>query len=144
MGKEDSVAAVRDKVQRYLLEVLNRVEVDRDGDFTFQHGSSRIFISVKAVGESSTSVRITAPIVFEAPATPELFKYVATGNTYRYGHMSCKEEDGKVSIYFSHSLLGDYLDPEELKLATFLLARTADEIDDEIVAKFGGKRFHED
>ena len=140
----DNVKAVREKVQRYLLEVLNKVEVDRDGDFTFRQGSARIFVSVHPFGEDKTTVKVLAPVVFDAPASPELFKHVATEGSYKFGHLSCNEKDGKVTIYFLHTLLGDFLDPEELKMATFLLARTADEIDDEIVGKFGGKKFHQD
>lgn len=144
METNERIAAVKEKVQRYLLEVLNRVEVDRDGDFTFRQGSTRIFVSVDAFGESSTSIRIVAPVIRDAPATPELFKYLATGNNYRFGHLAASEKDDKVSILFAHTLLGDFLDPDELKLAVFLLARTADEIDDEIKSKFGGQAYHED
>ena len=142
--EKDNVAAVKEKVQRYLLEVLNRVEVDRDGDFTFREGSARIFVSVKPFGDTSTTVKIVAPIVHDIPASPDVYKYVATEGSYKFGHMFCGEKDGKISIHFVHTLLGDFLDPEELKLATFLLARSADDVDDEIVQKFGGKRFHED
>ena len=142
--ENNQVAVVKEKVQRYLLEVLNTVSVDRDGDFTFREGSARLFISVQPVGDSSASVRIVAPVVSEAPSSPELFKYIATDGSYRFGHLTCQEKDGKVSILFVHSLLGDFLDPDELKLAVFLMARTADEIDDEIVKRFGGRKFHED
>lgn len=138
------VAVVKEKVQRYLLEVLNTVSIDRDGDFTFRHGSTQLFISVQPFGDSSASVRIVAPIISEAPASPELFKFIACEGSYRFGHLACQEQDGKVSILFNHSLLGDFLDPDELKLAVFLMARTADELDDEIVKKFGGRPFHED
>jgi len=143
MGSNDRVAEVKEKVQRYLLELLNTVSLDRDGDFTFRHGSSQIFISVVAFGESNTSVRIVAPIIRDAPASPELFKFLATGNTYRFGHLNATEKDGKVSIVFAHTLLGDFLDPDELKLATVLLARTADELDDKLKSQFGGQSFHE-
>jgi len=142
--EKSNVAAVREKVQRYLLEELNTVEVVRDGNFTFRQGSARVFISVHPLGDDKTTVKIVAPIVHEIPASPEVYKYAATDGSYKFGHLSCSEKDGKIAIYFAHTLLGDFLDPDELKMATFLLARTADEIDDEIVGKFGGKRFHED
>jgi hypothetical protein len=144
MDSSARIAEVKEKVQRYLLEVLNRVEVDRDGDFTFRQGSARMFISVASLGETSTAVRIVAPIINDAPASPELFRYIATDGSYRFGHLTCEEKDGKLSILFVHSLLGDFLDPDELKLAVFLMARTADELDDQIKTKFGGRTFHED
>ena len=106
--------------------------------------SARVFISVHPFGGDKTTVKIVAPIVHDIPASPEVYKYAATEGSYKFGHLSCSEKDGKVSIYFVHTLLGDFLDPEELKMATFLLARSADEVDDELVKKFGGHRFHED
>ena len=45
---------------------------------------------------------------------------------------------------FSQRLLGDYLDEEELTHTVVAIAGTADILDDELQAKFGGKRFHED
>ena len=142
--ENNQVAIVKEKVQRFLLEVLNTVAIDRDGDFTFREGSTRLFISVQPFGEASASVRIVAPIISEAPASPELFKFIATDGSYKFGHLTCQEKGGKVSILFNHTLLGDFLDPDELKLAVFLMARTADELDDEIVKKFGGRTFHEE
>ena len=142
--ENSQVAVVKDKVQRFLLEVLNTVSIDRDGDFTFREGSTRLFISVQPFGEASASVRIVAPIINDAPASPELFKFIATDGSYKFGHLTCHEKNGRVSILFNHTLLGDFLDPDELKLAVFLMARTADELDDEIVKKFGGRKFHEE
>lgn len=143
MEKGD-VAVVRQKVQRYLLEVLHAVEVDRDGDFTFRQGSARIFVSVLPFREDRTTVNIHAAIVRDIPASPEVYKFIATEGSFSFGHMTCSEREGKITIYLGHTLLGDFLDPEELKMATFLLAQRADEVDDKIVGKFGGKRFHED
>jgi hypothetical protein len=39
-----------------------------------------------------------------------------------------------------HTLLGDYLDEEELHWALYQLLNTADKLDDELKQKFGGKR----
>jgi hypothetical protein len=142
--ENNQVAIVKDKVQRFLLEVLNTVSIDRDGDFTFREGSTRLFISVQPFGVASASVRIVAPIISEAPASPELYKFIACEGSYKFGHLTCQEKDGKVSILFNHTLLGDFLDPDELKLTAFLMARTADELDDAIVTTFGGRKFHEE
>ncbi|MFT4089006.1 MAG: hypothetical protein QM658_17985, partial [Gordonia sp. (in: high G+C Gram-positive bacteria)] len=47
-------------------------------------------------------------------------------------------------VSLKHNLLGDFLDPEELMSAVYGLAFVADDVDDELKAKFGGLRFHED
>lgn len=133
----------KDKVQRLLTELLNSVQVDKEGRFHFRHGSSHIFVQARAWQES-TVVDVIAPTNFDLPATPELFRYVATRvDTFVFGRLAATEHDKGVNITFSHTLLGDTLDPDELKTAVFAVASTAEKIDDEIREKFGGTLFHD-
>jgi hypothetical protein len=135
---------VKDKVQRYLTDLIGSVEIDAEGRFSFRHGSARLFVQVDQINEESTAVEIVAPLVFNARATPELFHYVATRGSYRFGHLSAAERDDGVSIFYQHTLLGDFLDPDELKWAVFAMANTADELDTQLRSQFGGETFHED
>jgi hypothetical protein len=41
-------------------------------------------------------------------------------------------------------LPGTFLDPDELNLVVVMIANTADEFDDELQAKFGGRRCDEE
>ena len=73
----------------------------------------------------------------------ELYKWVATeGADFFYGH--CKVlnygDDGQVQVIFEITIAGDTIDPGELKQALLAVATTADDLDDELKAKFGGKR----
>ena len=140
----NNVLAVKEKVQRYLVDVLGTIEVDSDGDFTFRHGSARLFVSVVPMGETATFVMLMAITNRDVPASLELYKYVATEAHSMFGHLECDEKNGKVTVRLLHNFLGEFLDPDELQFAVGILAETADEIDDQIVARFGGRRFHED
>lgn len=140
----NQLAVVKDKVQRYLTDLLQNVQIDRDGDFNFRHGSARVFVRVAPMGEDRTLVAVWAETNLEVPPSPELYQYIAAGNRYSFGCLRCREADGKVSIILGHSLLGDFLDPDELKMTVVLVAQSADEVDDEIMTKFGGRKFHED
>ena len=140
----DRVGTVKQKVQRYLADAFGTVQIDRDGDFTFRHGSARIFIRVAELGPDKTAVAIWAPTNNDVPPSPELFRYVATNNAYTFGSLMAVERGDTVNIAFKHSMLGDNLDPDELVMAVVLLAGTADKIDNEIKEKFGGRSFHED
>jgi hypothetical protein len=137
------VLAVKDKVQRYMVDLFGGVQVDRDGDFTMRHGSTQVWVSVAPFHEANTAVRVFSITNLEVPATPELFHHVATRGSYPFGHLRCSEQDGKVMIYFGHTLLGEFLDPDEFKVALFFVAGIAEGLDDEIKAKFGGRLFHE-
>lgn len=138
-----AVALVKEKVQRYLTDMLGSVTIDRDGDFAIRYGSAQLFVRVSAFGEGSIA-NVFAPTNSEVPASPELYRYVAEINrNYVFGKFSTRESEGKVTVSLTHALLGEYLDPDELKSALGLLAALADEVDDDIKSKFGGRRFHE-
>lgn len=141
--ENNQVAVVKEKVQRYLIDLLQNIQIDRDGDFNFRNGSTHVYVRVQAMGDASTYVSVWAPTNGDVPVTPELYKYLVEKNHYRFGHLATSEKDGKAVINFTHQLLGDFLDPDELKMTVYLVAETADQIDDEIKAKFGGRLFHE-
>jgi hypothetical protein len=137
------IAVVRDKVQTYLRELVGRFEVDEDGDYSFRDGSARLFVSVSELGERAV-VDIWSILALDVPESPELYEFVAT-TSYRFGSLLArKQDDGKLRVLLTHSLLGDFLDPDELKMAAVMIGTTADDVDDEVRSRFGGVRFHED
>lgn len=142
MDNNNQVAIVRDKVQRYLIDLLGNIEIDRDGDFHFRNGTTHVFVRVAPFADASTVVSVWAITNADLTPTADLYKFLATENHYRFGSLVCDEQDGKALIRFAHNLLGDFLDPDELKMTVAMVARTADEIDDKIKEKFGGRTFH--
>lgn len=139
------VLVLKDKVQRYLTDLVGSVQIDRDGDFTARQGSSRIFIRCVEWGEDKTIVTLMVPLLLDVQPSAELFRHVALhSNDWIFGHLYAVERDGRAELHLGHKLLGDYLDPEELKSAVAGMALTADHIDDELKNQFGGNRFHED
>jgi hypothetical protein len=142
---DHDVLVLKDKVQRYLGELVGTVEIDRNGCFTFQYGSARVFVGCEQLSEDRTYVSIRVPLVFECAPSPELFRHIAThADDWIFGHLSAHEGDDGVTISFTHQLLGDYLDPEELRSAVAAMVHTGDELDNELQARFGGVRFHDD
>ena len=92
---------------------------------------------------SRTAINIWAPTIFDVKPSNELYKWVATeGADYFYGHCKVLEygDKGNVQILFEVTIPGDTLDPGELKQALVAVAITADGLDDELKAKFGGMR----
>ena len=134
-----SVDVVKEKVQRLSTERLGPIPIE-DGEFVLDYESVRIFISVRPVLEDSTIVRILCVTNWTVPASPELFKHVATrAYGMLYGALSVDDlNDGNVNVVLAHTLLGDALDPEELYKALAALASVGNEVDDEIKKLFGG------
>jgi hypothetical protein len=140
------VMVVKDKVQRYLTDdFLNHVEVDSDGDFSARHGSARIFIRVVEHGEDRTLVTLMVPLILEVQHSSDLYKHIALHSTdYLFGSMGLVDRGDHCDIMLTHVLLGDFLDPAELKDAVGFMLTSAEELDDELQKSFGGTRFHED
>src|SRR5687768_11119876 len=95
-------------------------------------------------GEARSVVQVWSPILYNVPATPAVFEWVArNGGSRGFGRIELIDEDtaGRVMLVYSHTLLGDYLDEPELQLALFAVLGTADKWDDELQQRFGGKRW---
>jgi hypothetical protein len=136
---------VKEKVQKILTTKFSHVELTQDG-FSLRHESARAFVRVWAHDDDSPIIiGVDCPVLFNVKPTPELFRYIALhGNDYIFGHLSADETDDGIMIMFTHSLLGDYLDEDELGRAVAGVLGTGNDIDDELKAKFGGNLFHED
>lgn len=137
-----SVDDVKAKVQRILTEEFGTVSIDRDGDFSVTYGSAMAFITFADL-EQFVVVEIAAYVLSDVPVTPELLRYAALEGGHVFGHMSVLVDDGgdTGTLVFSHTLLGDFLDKDELLLALEWVAGTADDVDDELQAQFGGTVF---
>lgn len=138
-----NVIQLRDKLQRLLTDEFGGVNVDRDGDFSISADSTRVFVRAQAWGKDETLVRIFSPVLLGLAPSTELYKYVAKENQYHFGTLVLFENEAgdEAVLELKHTLLGDYLDPQELISAVIAVGATADQLDDELLARFGGRRF---
>jgi hypothetical protein len=133
----DAVAETVNKVRDYLFP-FDHVEVDADGSASLTYGSARVVVGVSVFDEDQSLVRVSAMCVTGATASPELYHYVATFQS-EIGHLSVIDQgDGSLCIEYSHGLLGEFLNPAELRLTVIAVALLADRIDDELAERFGG------
>ena len=77
-------------------------------------------------------------VVTDVELTPELTYYLLRENNgIRFGRFALDPEN---DIVFEHSLVGSTCDQIELKYSVTTVTKLADIYDDEIVARWGGKR----
>ena len=140
------VPGVKERVQTYLTS-QGEITIDDKGRFSTLVGSTRIFVEVLAHGnEKATVVMVTAPILFEVPLTPELYRHVAIhADDWWFGHLFLAENEGGATgtLIGRHTLLGDYLDKDELLYAVNGVGYSSDAADDELQKQFGGKRYED-
>jgi len=146
-----NVDATMMKVQRILTGPMGlRISLQGSSiSVSFTDVSTRVNVSVadwgkNKDGDPSSLVQLSCPILWEVDPSPGLFEWISReGGNYYFGHVSVQDDSsapGKLFVMMSHTLLGDYLDEEELSSALYAMLGTADKLDDELKGKFGGKR----
>ena len=139
---DEAVNQVKQRVQTFLPRQWN-TELKQDGGWMCRFDSTVVHINVRTIeGSDATYVVVWAPILWNVPYTTEVADFVARESRYFFGHVFIDDDDepGTVKIIFEHSLLGDYLDEAEIHYAVGAVGNTANRLDDELKARFGGKR----
>lgn len=139
------------RVQRMLTGPMG-LKVSLQGEtmvLTFSDASTAVFLRVFELGSAKDGsprsvVWISVPILIGVPATPQLFEWVAKSQVdFVFGRLELAAREGPetMDLAMTHSLLANYLDEPELRAAVYGLLSTADELDDSLVERFGGKRW---
>jgi hypothetical protein len=144
-----AVDVISAKVQRMLTAEFNDIRLTKDGGFSLPMGSTTVFVEIKEWTADKDSnprslVYLWCPVAREVPISPELFEWAATEGRKSWfgGVVVQKNQDGKTAfVTFDHTLLGNFLDPDELSSAAYMVGWTADDLDDVVTTKFGGKRY---
>ena len=99
-----------------------------------------MFVDVLPVLEDSTAVRASSPVLSGVDLSDELaLRLLELASASPFGaflYLPSRRE-----AWFEHVVLGDDLDPGELETAIEIVATTADGHDDELAARFGGRRY---
>jgi hypothetical protein len=136
------VEELRRRLERYLDELFGGHQTDPEGDYVVPFGSALAFLRPIEIYGGQTAVRVWAITNVDVPVTDELTRFVATENgKLVFGVLSVDEQRGAVLL--GHTLLGEFLNREELKVAVAAVATVADGYDDEIKSRFGGRLFTE-
>ena len=106
--------------------------------FIITIGSAVASTRVVPWGDNEALITTRSYVVTDVDATPELTYYLLRANdNILFGRFALDSED---DIVFEHSLVGSTCDRIELKHSVTTVVRLADDYDDEIVARWGGKR----
>lgn len=132
--------AVYEKISPWMKDIFGEQAMFRNDvpGFAIMAGSAFAQVFVFSWGSDDATVSVIAYVVTGADLTPTLMRYLLQENhTMRFGAFSI-DKDG--DIVFEHTIVGSTCDKAELKASIFAVARTADDYDDQIIARFGGKR----
>lgn len=137
MSKIDEIQV---KVQKFLSKDLGNISVDSDGIIEFPFGSTKVTVSVKErMGE--VVVEVFSPVIFEPKKIDGLLEQLNLMNMVSPVSWVYLDLDDLNLVIAKYSVLGDFLDFEELKYAISIVCNSADSMDDQMAETFNAKRF---
>lgn len=139
----DAVEITRARVTELAAELGIPAEHDAAGDLVVPLDSTTAFVQVSAEPDGLAVIEVWAPVLVDVPITPDLQRFVAE-TSFMFGRLVVEPmADGTGQVVLSHALLGDPLTPDVLLQAIGTIANTAERLDDDLVDRFGGRRFHD-
>ncbi len=143
---QKGVEATTAKVERYLKK-MGTYEVVGGDTYRFRGESTVVTIRVQTFHSGAPFVRVLAPVLREVKkaGNEAMFEEFSKLNSDAVLGKVYWEENrdtpGVGFIFAEHNLLGEFLDYEELFAAVQVIFGWADEMDDKMQAKYGGKRW---
>jgi hypothetical protein len=132
--------------QVYGILSLNKVEfrtTQDDKSFLVPYGSAGVFIEFKDWGEGGTLLNLHAFVLEQVDSSGDrrlkILEELNDFNKHTYMGKAYLDEEGGY-VVLEHDILGDNLDGPELMGVLGLLASTADQMDDDLIAKIGTGR----
>ena len=139
MSKVDEIQV---KVQKYLSKELGNISVDEDGIIEFPFGSTKVTIGVKELmGE--VVVEIFSPVIFEPKNVNGLYEKLNLMNMVSPVSWVYLELDNLNLVIAKYTVLGEFLDFEELRYDISIVCNSADSLDEDMAKEFKAKRFIE-
>jgi len=131
--------ATQERVHNALSEFVE-IEIDVDGDAYIEHEGVRAFLNVSDVDEQRSVLQVYTVTQSDFAPSPGLFRWVATtASKFRFGSLSARVDDNdRVHLTFSHSLVIDGLDDESLRLTILPVVYTAADLRREARQLFAG------
>jgi hypothetical protein len=141
-GEPEAVVKLRDMIEAKLEEMVDEYFVDEHGNYVLGIESARVFVVPTWIENGAAVIRVFAITNLDVPITADLTKYLLQKNLeFVFGGFALDTDQG--AVWFNHNLLGDFAPPEMLEATLAAVAQTADQFDDEIKDRFGGRLYVE-
>lgn len=133
-----SLENLRSRIESFLKETP--FQVTKDGSYSLLYGSTNVVIKPLIFSGTIPLVSIFAYVVQGVNVNDKLMRYLNDINSrIVFGRFFVIEEEKLVVC--QHSLFGSTLGKDELFTAIAAVAGASNQYDEEIMQKFGGKRF---
>ncbi len=143
--KKNGSSALNTKVANLLREALPDIDFVEEGPGRWGARNESVLIHVTVNTEDFPDkpfVDVIAYVLLSVKDDINIYKYLMTEKSYIFNKWEIEpgEENGTINLYLIARVLIDDIDASELGFAIMSTAVIADDIDEEIQKKFGGKR----
>ena len=138
--------AIKNNVRKILTDEFGTISEDGDGSIFIRNGSAQVYVDIREWNYDGQNVGVIEIYSLVVVGLREVNKDLAvelTTDLWRYfGSWRFREQsDGTWILLFEADLIGATVDPAELVNAVLLVGIVANEEDDNIVRKYGGRVF---
>ena len=140
MREPKTINELRDRVETYLRQRKVKYRATLEGEYEVQFGTTAVTVRLEKWIHELNLVRMSAPVALNiTKITPKLTRFLAEENRRTlFGKFSLDTKNK--AILYEHTLLGDFLDPDELFVAMGTVVGIADDYDELVSEMAGGKR----
>lgn len=138
----EALERLRRKVETYLKESVSSVSADDEGDFMVHGGPVVAWVRVHISEQGRGLVRVFSVTNVGVRVDGELTRYLLETNA-RLPFGGFRLDEHGLAVIIVHSLLGEYLNRNELHAAILTVTGAAGQFAPEIRARFGGTLFTE-
>lgn len=127
-------------IEATLAGMIDRYVVDDFGSYVFGFDSARVFVVPTWVEDGPCVIRVFAITNMDVPVSAALTSYLLEKNLeFVFGGFALDAPRG--AVWFNHNLLGEFTTPEAFEATVAAVAETANEYDDIICNRFGGRLY---
>ena len=143
--KSNSSSALNTKVANLLRQALPDVSFIEESPGNWGARNESVLVHVIVDSDSVPEqpvVNVAAMVLLNVKDDIKIYKYLMTEKSFIFNKWEVEdgEKSGTVNLFLTARLLIDDLDASELGFAVMSTAVIANEVDEEIQKKFGGKR----
>jgi hypothetical protein len=136
----DTQREVYEKIEPWMKELFGIFVKKREDTpyFGVSIGSAYVHVGVQPFEDDRVTITSRAYVVTDVEIEPQLMEFLLRENDkVRFGAFGL---DKDLDVFFEHSIEGTTCDFDGLKNAILAVGYTADQYDDQIVDRWGGKR----
>jgi hypothetical protein len=140
-GAENDLGTARIRVEQVLSQMFEQVQALPDGGYAVDTGSVRVFLQLRLV-DTTVLCRVFSITNLGVKTDGDLAEFLLGANfTLALGRFSF--DRAQQAVWFDHVLAADELD-SALPRTIAAVAQTADQYDDQLKARYGGRTFREE